>query len=209
MAIQFWLLVDKLEFLIIATTAAYRSKLILVLLNLLCVDKLIDAAFWYISVYTDGMTFLERLCNALNEQQLEYALVGGHAVALYGAVRGTIDVDFVVRWSRQCLLDTEATLNNIGLVSRLPINADDVFNFREEYIENRNLIAWNFYNPANLTEQVDIVINFKLKANSIKLVKVGNTSVPLLKLNQLIKMKSAAGRPQDLQDIAALEKLAK
>ena len=155
------------------------------------------------------MTFLERLCNALNEHKLDYALVGGHAVALYGAVRGTVDIDFVVRWSRHSLLDAEAALKSIGLESRLPVNAEDVFNFREEYIEKRNLIAWNFYNPANLTEQVDIVINFELKANSIKLVNVGNTAVPLLKLKQLIKMKSAAGRPQDLQDIAALEKLAK
>lgn len=155
------------------------------------------------------MTFLERLCAALNEQNLDYALVGGHAVALYGAVRGTVDVDFVVRWSHQCLLDTEATLKSIGLESRLPINANDVFNFREEYINNRNLIAWNFYNPINLTEQVDVVINFELKPNSIKFVNVGNTTVPLLKLKQLIKMKSAAGRPQDLQDVVALEKLTK
>lgn len=155
------------------------------------------------------MTFLERLCSALNQQKLDYALVGGHAVALYGAVRGTVDVDFVIRWSHECLLDTEATLNSIGLVSRLPINADDVFNFRDEYIKERNLIAWNFYNPANLMEQVDIVINYQLKPNSIKIVRVGNTNVPLLDIKRLIKMKSVSGRPQDLQDIAALEKLRK
>lgn len=153
------------------------------------------------------MSFLERLCTALNKQSVDYALVGGHAVALYGAVRGTVDVDFVIRWSRECLLETEATLNGIGLVSRLPINADDVFDFRDEYIKKRNLIAWNFHNPANLTEQVDIIINFELKPNSIKTVKVGKTPVPLLHIKQLIKMKRAAARPQDLQDIAALEKL--
>ena len=155
------------------------------------------------------MTFLERLCSALNQQKLDYALVGGHAVALYGAVRGTVDVDFVIRWSHKCLLDAEATLNGIGLVSRLPINADDVFHFRDEYIRERNLIAWNFYNPANLMEQVDIVINYQLKPNSIKVIKVGSTKVPLLDIKQLIKMKRAAGRPQDLQDIDALEKLSK
>ena len=155
------------------------------------------------------MTFLERLCTALNEQKLDYAVVGGHAVALYGAVRGTVDVDFVIKWSRQCLVDAQTTLNSMGLVSRLPINANDVFNFREEYINNRNLIAWNFYNPANLTEQVDIIITFELKPISIKRVNVGNTTVPLLAIKQLISMKKAAGRPQDLQDIKALEKLAK
>ncbi|NND00004.1 MAG: hypothetical protein HKN85_07470 [Gammaproteobacteria bacterium] len=155
------------------------------------------------------MTFLERLCSTLNQQKLDYALVGGHAVALYGAVRGTVDVDFVIRWSHKCLKATEATLNSIGLVSRLPINADDVFHFRDEYIKERNLIAWNFYNPQNLMEQVDIVINYQLKPNSIKVIRVGNTDIPLINIKQLIKMKSAAGRPQDLQDIAALEKIRK
>ena len=155
------------------------------------------------------MTFLERLCKTLNQKKFDYAIVGGHAVALHGAVRGTVDIDFVLKWSKQCLLDAEQALNSLGLVSRLPINAEDIFNFREEYIENRNLIAWNFYNPSNLAEQVDVVINFDLKPNSIKKVKVGDTPIPLLNLTQLIKMKKAAGRPQDLQDIAALEILKK
>jgi len=168
-----------------------------------------DFAVKYIPVYTLKMIFLERLCLALNKRQLDYALVGGHAVALHGAPRGTVDIDFVIKWSRKCLVVAEAALNDIGLVSRLPISATDVFNFRDEYIENRNLIGWNFFNPNNLTEQVDIIIDYDLNPNFRKLIKVGATTVPLLNRKQLIKMKQRAGRPQDLQDVIALEKLAK
>ena len=151
------------------------------------------------------MTFLERLCSALNDHNVCYALVGGHAVAFYGAVRGTVDVDFVINWSADTLVKTEKTLKAIGLVSRLPIDANDVFKNRKHYIYERNLIAWNFYNPDNLVEQVDIIINFDLQADSIRELVIGNTVLPLLELSQLIEMKRKAGRTQDLIDVSALE----
>jgi len=155
------------------------------------------------------MTFIERLCTVLNNQGINYALVGGHAVALYGAVRGTVDVDFVLDWSLENLTKTETSLSQMELVSRLPINAQNVFENRDSYISDRNLIAWNFYNPQNLTEQVDIIINYSLEPNSIKNVEVGSTNVPLLDLEELLEMKRRSARAQDLHDIAALEELYK
>ena len=41
---------------------------------------------------------ITQLCHSLEEHQIRYALVGGYAVALYGAVRGTVDIDFVIEW---------------------------------------------------------------------------------------------------------------
>ena len=153
------------------------------------------------------MTFLERICVEFNKNKQPYALVGGHAVALHGAVRGTVDVDFVVEWSKKTLTKTESTLNSMGLISRLPIDANDVFTFREEYIEKRNLIAWNFYNPENLMEQVDIIINYDFKENTVKNIKIGTTVIPLLNIDELIKMKTESGREQDLSDIDALQQI--
>lgn len=42
--------------------------------------------------------FLIELCQSLEQHNVRYALVGGYAVALHGAVRGTVDVDFVIEW---------------------------------------------------------------------------------------------------------------
>lgn len=47
----------------------------------------------YIPIYTGRMTFLNQICHALQTNRVRYALVGGYAVALHGAVRGTVDVD--------------------------------------------------------------------------------------------------------------------
>lgn len=153
------------------------------------------------------MSFLHRVCAALASQGIRYALVGGHAVALHGAVRGTVDVDIALAWNQHTLQAAEQALQAIGLVSRLPVTAADVFAFRDEYITQRNLIGWNFYNPDNLTEQVDIVINYDLTGRRLKRIATAGGTLIVLGLADLIMMKRASGRPQDLEDVNALEQL--
>ncbi|NND83135.1 MAG: hypothetical protein HKN50_11970 [Gammaproteobacteria bacterium] len=155
------------------------------------------------------MTFLEQVAQAFQAAKLPYALVGGHAVALHGAVRGTVDIDFVLKWSRNALIKAEKVLAELGLVSRLPISAADVFDFREEYIKNRNLIAWNFYHPEDLSKQVDLIINYDLSGKRVTAMPLGNTNIKVLAISDLIDMKRAAGRAQDVADVAALERIAK
>jgi hypothetical protein len=150
---------------------------------------------------------IHRLCKSLDARRVPYALVGGHAVALHGAVRGTVDVDFVIRWSRDHLLRAEAALGDCGLVSRLPLTAEDVFRFRDEYIRNRNLLAWSFWNPEDPAEQVDLIINFDLAGHRVRRLATKQGPVRLLHIDDLIAMKRESGRPQDLADVAALEKL--
>lgn len=153
------------------------------------------------------MSFLSRVSNALDAAGVRYALVGGYAVALHGAVRGTVDIDIVLRWTLRDLEAAETALNSIGLVSRLPVTADSVFQFRDEYIRNRNLIAWNFFNPQDLSEQLDIVIIEDLRGKRRIRVDTLNGPVQVLSRKDLIAMKRASGRPQDLADVEALEKL--
>ena len=82
-----------------------------------------------------------------------------------------------------------------------------MFRFRDEYIANRNLIGWNFYNPRDLTEQVDIVITYDIKGKKVNAIKTADGAIRILAREPLIRMKRASGRPQDLEDAAALEKL--
>ncbi len=150
---------------------------------------------------------IERVVKSLNEHRVQYALVGGYAVALHGAVRGTVDIDFVIALNQKAYRQTEKALNSIGLKSQLPVSADDVFNFRDEYIKNRNLIAWSFINPGNPLEIVDIIIteNAKELKSVVKVVK--GTKIKIAAIDEIIKMKKKSGRKQDIEDIRALEKL--
>ncbi len=153
------------------------------------------------------MSFLTRVAAALDAAGVRYALVGGYAVALHGAVRGTVDVDIILAWNARTLRSAERALQGLGLVSRLPVTADDVFRFRDEYIRNRNLLAWNFYNPKDLTEQLDVIISTDLKGKKVRSVSTADGPVRVLARADLIAMKRASGRAQDLADVEALENL--
>jgi len=151
--------------------------------------------------------FITRLTRALDAHQVPYAIVGGHAVALHGALRGTLDIDFVIRWQKQHLLNAEKALHSLGLVSRLPITAEEVFAFRDEYVKRRNLLAWNFSHPQRQDEQVDVLINFDLGSKKVLCVRTTEGDIHYLNKKDLIAMKKHSGRPQDLADIEALERL--
>ena len=151
--------------------------------------------------------FIKKVVDQLEKYKIPYALVGGYAVALHGAVRGTVDVDFVISWSLKNLKSVELSLNEIGLKSRLPINAEDIFNFKEKYIKEKNLIGWNFFNPDNPLEIVDVIIIYDLQENMTKEIDVKGTKINILDKKNLIEMKKSSGRKQDLIDIKALEKL--
>lgn len=152
------------------------------------------------------MTFLEKICQAFENNQIPYALIGGYAVALHGAPRGTMDVDFIVKTDAQVYEKVEATLKSIGLMPRLPVAAKEVFEFRKEYIEKRNMIAWSFVNPTRPFEIVDIIITENLDDFSTVNKQLTMMQVKVLAKADLIKMKESTGREQDRLDVDALRR---
>jgi len=150
--------------------------------------------------------FIKQVITAFQKFQVKYAVVGGVAVALHGAIRGTVDIDFVIQLDRSQFEAAEKALLSIGLQARLPVTATDVFDFRDEYIRNKNLVAWSFYHPSNPLEIVDILITQDLKTVKTVDKKVDRMTVKVISILDLIAMKKQAGRPQDIEDIKALEK---
>ncbi len=153
--------------------------------------------------------FVVRVIRALEAKKVKFAVVGGWAVALHGAVRGTVDLDIVIALTKDNTRRAVAALKSIGVEPRLPLTADEVIDFREEYIKNRKMLAWRFINPSDSTEVVDILIIEDLRSLKTTFVKLAKGRIPILAIEELIQMKKRAGRPQDLEDIKALERLRK
>jgi uncharacterized nucleotidyltransferase DUF6036 len=151
--------------------------------------------------------FLLRVARALDEARVAYALVGGYAVALHGAVRGTVDVDLVVRFRAAEFRKTEKALNGLGLRSRLPVSASEVFQFREEYVRNRSMRAWTFVNPSRPSEIVDVMLDNDLDAVKVTRIKAQGQVLKVASIGDLIRMKQQSSRPQDKEDVKALRKL--
>ena len=150
---------------------------------------------------------LLRVTRAFAKARVRYALVGGYAVALHGAIRGTMDIDLVIRFEEKTSLAAERALRSIGLEPRLPVTAQEVFRFRDEYIVNRNLMAWSFANPSLPSELVDIVLTHDLDELDTKTVRVDGSQVRIVALDDLIAIKVKSGRPQDREDVRALRAL--
>lgn len=159
---------------------------------------------WYILVYT---MLLYEVVSALEDAKVPFAIAGGYAVALHGAVRGTVDVDVVLRFKKADFIGAESALKGLGLAPRLPVTAAEVFDFREEYVKNRNLVAWSFVDPNDPSRLVDVVITHDLSKMATTRIKAGRVSLPVLSVDALVAMKRASGRPQDLEDVRALEQL--
>lgn len=151
--------------------------------------------------------FLLRVTGALGRARVPYGLVGGYAVALHGAVRGTMDIDLVIRLEETHFVRAERALRSIGLEPRLPVTAQEVFRFREEYIRNRNLIAWSFVNPSLPSELVDIVLTHDLADLRTETIRVQGRRIRVVALDDLIAIKRRSERPQDKEDARALQAL--
>jgi hypothetical protein len=158
--------------------------------------------YMYIHVHT--VMFLLEVAQALRREKVSYCIVGGYAVALHGALRGTIDIDLVISLEAEAFLGVEVAMNKLGLVSRLPIRASEVFAFRDEYIKNRNLIAWGFVDPKNPVRQVDVILTTSVEELSPISFKLKGIPVRVASLRGLIQMKLSSQRPQDIEDVQAL-----
>lgn len=149
---------------------------------------------------------LKKLIKALKNDKINYMIVGGYAVNFHGYSRNTVDIDLVIKFTLSNLRKIEIILNEMGMISRLPIDAVSIFNFRDEYIKNRNLMAWNFYSENDPTEQVDILITHDVSDFKSEKFRVGQLDIKVISKDDLIKMKKKSGRKKDLLDIEELTK---
>lgn len=150
---------------------------------------------------------ISRVAKAFKKHGVPFGVVGGYAVALHGAVRGTVDLDLVLRLRRKDFVAAAEALATLGLKPKLPVTAGEVFDFRKEYIARKNVVAWSFWNPADPSEIVDVVITHDLAKMKVLAVRWGRDEIPLVSKKDLIAMKKESARPQDLEDIKALESL--
>jgi predicted nucleotidyltransferase len=149
---------------------------------------------------------LVKLVKALKEKKVNYMIVGGYAVNFHGYSRNTVDIDLIIKFTLANLKKVERLLGEMGMISRLPIDAVSIFKFRDEYVKNRNLIAWNFYNENDPMDQVDILINHDVSDFKTEKFLVGNLELKVISKEDLLKMKKKSGRDKDLIDIRELTK---
>lgn len=148
------------------------------------------------------------------KQKVKYVLVGGIAVNLLGSLRNTADMDILVEMSDNNLAKVVGILKKKGYHVKQPVDPMGLAEkeTRNDWIKNKHMKAFNFYKEDELKE-VDIIIetpvSYEKAKRNISHIKSGNLAIPVISIDNLIKMKKNTGRMVDKLDIEQLKKIKK
>jgi len=157
----------------------------------------------------------ERIFVALQAAEVRYLLVGGVAVVLHGHLRFTADLDLVVQLKRDNILAAIDALERLGYRPRPPVPAralaDDAQ--RSAWVRDKGLTVFSLWSPELAGTEVDLFVEEpfsfdEVYARAIR-VDLGSAVATVVGLQDLIALKRAAARPKDLDDLRALEAIAR
>jgi hypothetical protein len=132
----------------------------------------------------------------LNSHEVEYLIVGGHAVAFHGHPRYTGDIDFLIR----------TTPANAARV----LQVLQVFGFGALGIVERDLLeAGRVVQLGQPPNRVDLLtsvsgVDFESAWSSRVQTTMDDQPVNLIGWDELLRNKRASGRPKDLADLEKL-----
>jgi len=150
------------------------------------------------------------ILRALNDANVRYLIVGGLAVVAHGYVRFTQDIDLVVELERENVLRAMDALTAIGYRPLIPVEAAQFADerLRQQWRDDKGMIVFQMLNPERESTRIDIFVTepfvFEEEFERAKRHNWGDLQAPVIRIEALIAMKQATGRPQDLADAALL-----
>lgn len=157
---------------------------------------------------------LESVFRALNQSQARYILVGGLAVIAHGYMRTTSDIDLVVSLDPDNLHKALAALQRIGFFPKQAVPIEDFADptIRERWIKDRNMLVFQLTTGRPRELPIDIFIrepfDFDQEIARSKQFEIApDVFVPVASIKALARLKTAAGRPNDLDDLRRLKML--
>lgn len=157
----------------------------------------------------------ETVFKALNSKRVKYMVVGGVAAFMHGVPRGTHDLDLLVELSSGNVRKLVSVLDTLGYLPRLPVKPIDLANAkkRKACIKDKHMKDFTFFDNKNPLHQIDIILLSSLSyAEASKTMQVrdyGGVPVPLISIENLIKMKQGTGRTIDESDAEILKRIRK
>jgi hypothetical protein len=155
-----------------------------------------------------GLLFKELTAN-----NVRYLICGGLATNLYGLQRMTADIDLILDLNESNINAFHSVMQKIGYQPTLPINIVELADKEKltYYKEEKNLIAYSYFNLKRTLVPVDVITEFPYHFlemwNRKRIEKEMGFDMYIIELNDLIEMKTRAGRDQDLTDVIYLKKI--
>jgi predicted nucleotidyltransferase len=139
----------------------------------------------------------EKILKLLKEYKVTFVVIGATAFPVHGYSRATLDIDIFIKRDRK---NAERTMNALKAFGY------DMTDVTIEDLLNKKLLIRQYTTETDIHPFVKGVTFETVWKNRVK-AKIGSTFVWFASLKDLIRMKSAAGRPKDLEDLKYLRKL--
>lgn len=135
---------------------------------------------------------------ALNDAEARYLIIGAHAVAFYAEPRFTKDLDVWVEASPENAPRVMTALREFGA----PLQGVSQADFATRGITLQIGVAPNRIDVTTLIDGVTFEAAWPNRTKS----HFGDQPICVIGRGDLVRNKKAAGRPQDLLDLATLER---
>jgi len=139
----------------------------------------------------------EALLKLLKEHKVDFVIIGATAFPVYGYARATLDIDIFIK-------PTE--VNAKRALTALKAFGYDVTDVKLEDLLKKKLLIRQYAVETDIHPFVKGLSFAAVWKNKIR-AKFGNAFVYFASLDDLIKMKRAAGRAKDLEDLKYLRRL--
>ena len=165
----------------------------------------------YMSTTGVKKMFYLKIFEALHKSGVKYLVIGGIAVNLHGYDRLTGDIDILMSFSPENVDKFISFAEGLGFKPKTPVSIKDLADGdkRRLWIEEKNAKVFTIYNPKNMLECIDVMImeyiDFEEALSRAEYVQAGELKIPLVSIDDLIKLKEIAGRQRDALDIRALQ----
>ena len=145
---------------------------------------------------------------SLGEADVRFLVAGGIAVNVHGYMRMTLDIDIAVKLETGNIARAFASLASIGYRPTVPVSAAEFGDAptRERWVHEKEMRVLRFHSDEHWETPVDVFASepFSFDEEYDKAVireLAGIGGVHVVTLTTLMRMKEAAGRPQDLADL--------
>ncbi|MEX2352702.1 MAG: nucleotidyl transferase AbiEii/AbiGii toxin family protein [Gammaproteobacteria bacterium] len=161
------------------------------------------------------MSIYVPIFKALNEANVRYVVVGGVATVLHGYARFTADIDLVIDLDHE---EAEKCINALlktGLLPRLPVDPHQFTDaaMRKLWGDEKNMKVFSLWNPDDPLVSVDLFVNNPVNFEELweraDIVNLGEQSIRIASIPDLIALKKLANRPRDQEDIEQLQAIQK
>ena len=141
---------------------------------------------------------LSQLISAFDENEIEYAVCGGLSLAIHGFARATLDIDILIQ------PESLEKAYRIGAENGFDIRGLDI-SFKERAVEIRRVSKIDDNGEVLSLDLLLVTPQVEDVWETRETIDFLGKKLFVVSLTGLIKMKTLAGRPQDLADIDRIQ----